>query len=446
MAESSLSPKVGQVLVFEGDDSARRLIEGALKQSGYEVVVGAGAGAAESLEMAARSPPEAMVFADKPPTPDAAAFLRALAEGGLETPVVVTGSPASMARPVDLLRAGALDYLRKPLVPKAVSEAVARAVTVAQQRRGKRDEASRRPPGLVIPPPQPAASPRGGARTLHPELAAIADGLAKRGIEVPAVPAVVAELRKAIRGQRSSLDDVARLVQRDQSLALDVLKIANSAVYARGARTSDLKAAIGRIGLAQLEGLIEMVFLRGCYQPRQPLFKALLAELWKYSIAVAIAMRVLAEGMTGPSRLDAGVAYVAGLFSDVGAAFLLWLVSERAPELEMEIFLPFVRDRHEALGAQLLGTMGLDPAIVQLASYHHSQSAPTGVSLYWSLAAVASELADRAIPQCDLTRRARRGVAFVGQCADTLRINETALRKAGDQTEEELQVILDALF
>jgi HD-like signal output (HDOD) protein len=296
-------------------------------------------------------------------------------------------------------------------------------------------------PGIVVP--APARAPRGQPQ--HPGLNTIAEGLKNRTIEVPAVPAVVGDLRKAIAGQKSSLDDVARLIQRDQSLALDVLKIANSAVYARGARTSDLKTAVGRIGLVQLEGLIEMVFLRDCYQPRVPLFKSLLAEIWRYSVGMALAMRILADGMSGPSHLDGGVAYAAGLLSDVGASYLLWLISERAPDLEIDVFLPFVRDRHEAIGGQILAAMSLDPAIAQVGTHHHAQSPPMGVSLYWSLAAVASELCDRAVPRGDITRNVRRGVAFVGQSADALRITEVAMRKAADHLDDELHGILEAL-
>ena len=51
----------------------------------------------------------------------------------------------------------------------------------------------------------------------------------------------------------------------------------------------------------------------------------------------------------------------------------------------------------------------------------------------------------RAVDGGDITRHTRRGVAFVGQCADSLRINETALRKGADQLAVELEGILEAL-
>jgi HD-like signal output (HDOD) protein/CheY-like chemotaxis protein len=441
LVEAPTSTKaVETVLVVESEDLVRRAIEGALGQQGYKVTVSASA--TEARETAATEAPEAILFADKPPGGEVMTFLRGAPDADV-SPVIVTGPPPAMARVVDILRAGAIDYLRKPMTPKAIVDAVARAAGIAKQRRQQREGsgAAADVPLLGVPP----AVAHRGPRPLHPALGSILDAIKRQEIEIPAVPTVVSELRRALSDQRASLDDLSRLIQRDQSLSLDVLKVANSAIYARGSRTSDLKMAVGRIGLKQLEGLIETVFLRGCFQPRQPTFKSLLSEIWRYSVAMAIAMRILAENLTGPSRLDPGVAYVTGLFSDVGAAFLLWLVSERAPDLEMEIFVPFVRERHETVGGQLLATMGLDPAIAQLASYHHTQSPPTGVSLYWSLAAVASELADRAVPRGDLTRTTLRGASFVGQSADALRISEVALRKATDQLDLELAGILEAL-
>ena len=339
----------------------------------------------------------------------------------------------------EALRAGAVEFVRKPLAPEPFIGAVNRAVTIALRRTSGAGATGPVTPFVPDPPPTRRPPP------LPPPLAAIADGLASRTIEIPAVPAVVSDLRRATRDPRTSLDDVAKLIQRDQSLSLDVLKIANSAAYLRGSRTSDIKTALGRIGLKQVETLLETVFLRGFYQPRQRLFKDLLGSVWRYSVASAIAMRLLAENHGSPTKLDPGVAYAAGLFRDVGASFLIWIVSERAANVDVKVFIPFVRERHEAVGGQILATWSLDPAIPQLASTHHAQSPPMGASLYWSIAAVATELADLAVPGGDLMRTAQRGAAFVGASADSLHISEAILRKVQDQLSVELDGILTAL-
>jgi hypothetical protein len=135
------------------------------------------------------------------------------------------------------------------------------------------------------------------------------------------------------------------------------------------------------------------------------------------------------------------VAYAAGLLRDIGAAFLIRLISEKAPLVEPSIYLLFMRQRHEAISAQILSGFGLDAAIPQLGGSHHAQSAPTGSSLYWPLSAVAAELADAALSGGDVSRLLRRGAGFAGAAVDTLHIGEGVLRKAGDQVTSELKVI-----
>jgi HD-like signal output (HDOD) protein/DNA-binding NarL/FixJ family response regulator len=428
-----------EVLVLDADDAARAAVEGALRRQGH-AVQGFG-NADQAFDAAIATPFQVMVVADKQVVLDAPGFLRRLAQKNVTAPAVVIGSAQTTSdRIFEALRAGAVEFVRKPLAPEPFLGAVNRAITIAARRAsGSGAAAARTTPFIPEPPHTRRPAP------LPAPLVAIADGLASRTIEIPAVPTVVSELRRATRDPRTSLDDVARLIQRDQSLSLDVLKIANSAAYIRGSRTSDIKTALGRIGLKQVDTLIETVFLRGFYQPHLRVFKDLLGSVWRYSVASAIAMRLLAENHGSPAKLDPGVAYAAGLFRDVGASFLIWLVSERAANVDVNVFIPFVRERHEAAGAQILATWSLDAAIPQLAATHHVQSPPLGASLYWSIAAVATELADLAVSGGDLMRTTQRGAAFAGACADSLHITEGTLRKVQDQLSIELNDILTAL-
>jgi hypothetical protein len=130
---------------------------------------------------------------------------------------------------------------------------------------------------------------------------------------------------------------------------------------------------------------------------------------------------------------------------DIGAAFLIRLVSKHAPTVDPAVYLLFVRQRHELVSQQVLSGIGIDPAIGQIGGSHHGQSAPTGSSLYWPLSAVATELADTVAPGGDVTRLGRRGAAFAGTSADTLHISEGLLRKATDQVAAEMSSV-SALF
>ena len=423
------------VLVIDSEEGPRRALEGALSRQGYQVK--GTADAEEALKMAGEGPLHAIILGDRLAQLDAPAMLRRLFEGRVWAAVVVTGmAQTTSERIIESLRAGAVEFVRKPLQPAAVIDAVHRAVTIGRKRQAEPPSTAPGFPESVLPRrPTP----------LPPELAIILDSLRELPVEIPASPIIVSELRRAINEARTSLDDVARLVQYDPGISLALLKLANSSNYARGTRTSDIKTAVGRVGLKPLEAVVDTIFQRGCFVPQAQPFRDLLSLLSRYSAASAIAMRVLAE-LLGPSaRLDPGVAYAAGLFSDVGAAFLIRLISERAPSLDPAVYLLFLRQRHEYVASTLLSGLGLDPAIPQVCGSHHAQSAPTGSSLYWPLSAMAAELADTVLPGGDVTRLVRRGASFAASSADTLHISEGMLRKATDLVANEMSAV-GALF
>jgi HD-like signal output (HDOD) protein/ActR/RegA family two-component response regulator len=449
--QKSAAPE--SVLVIDNDEAARKALEGALTRQGYQVK--GSADVDEALMMARTGPIDVIIVGDKLAQLDAPMFLRRLSEGNVGSAAVVTGvAQTSTERIIENLRAGAVEFVRKPLQPATVMDAIHRAVGIARKRQGAPEPAVTSFPDSVLPrKPTPMPAP----------LAAIFDGL-REGVDsagpskgpvppamssaehssssltrsIPSSPIIISELRRAMSQTRTSLDDVARLAQYDQSISLELLKLANSPGYSRGMRTSDIKTAVGRVGLKQLEAVVQAAFDRNGDQPSEPHFCHLLSSLWRYSAATAIGMRALAENLGTGARLDPGVAYAAGLFRDVGAALLVRLISQEAPAVAPAEYMLFIRQRHEAVAAQLLSGLGLDPAIPQVCGSHHAQSAPTGSSLYWPLSAVADELAHTVVTGVDVTRLVRRGASFAATCADTLRISEGVLRKATDQVVAEL--------
>lgn len=423
------------VLIIDSEEGLRRTLEGALSRQGYRV-----AGSAdpdEALRIASAGPLHAIILADKQAQLDAPAVLRRWSESHVAAPVVVTGmAQTTTERVIENLRAGAVEFVRKPLQPAAIMDAVQRAVAIARRRQGERAAAAPLFPESVVP--------RGSA-PLPPEMAAILDLAREAPVEIPASPIIVNEVLHAINQSRTSLDDVARLVQYDPSLSRQVLMRANSSPGARGLRISDIKTAVARMGLQQLGAVVDGIGQRACFMPGGQPLRDFLGALGRYSAATGIAMRVLADLLGPAARLDSAVAYGAGLFRDIGAAFLIHLISEKAPAADPAAYLLFVRQRHESVSQQVLSGIGLDPAIGQVAGSHHAQSAPTGSSLYWPLSAVGAELADTVVPGGDVTRLLRRGAGFTATSADTLHISEGMLRKATDQVAAEMSSV-SALF
>ncbi|HVR60346.1 MAG TPA: HDOD domain-containing protein, partial [Polyangia bacterium] len=423
------------VLIIDSEEGLRRTLESALSRQGYRVT--GSADPDEALRIAGAGPLHAIILGDKQAQLDAPVVLRRWSQSRVVAPVVVTGvAQTTTERVIENLRAGAIEFVRKPLQPAVVMDAIQRAVIIARRRQAEPPVPPRLFPDSVVP--------RGPA-PMPPEMAAILDLAREAPVEIPASPIIVNEVLHTISQARTSLDDVARLLQYDPSMSREALVLANGSKGGRGLRTSDIKTAVARLGLKQLAAVVDGIGQRACFVPRAEPLRDFLNALWRYSAAAGVAMRVLAELLGPAARLDSAVAYGAGLFRDIGAAFLIRLISEQAATADPAVYLLFVRQRHESVSQHVLSGVGLDPAIGQVAGSHHAQSAPTGSSLYWPLSAVAAEVADTVVAGGDVTRLLRRGAAFTATSADTLHISEGLLRKATDQVAAEISSV-SALF
>jgi two-component system, NtrC family, response regulator HydG len=116
----------GRVLVVDDEPSARSGLEKLLKQEGYTVDVAAdGAGA---LTIASERPPDVVVTDLKMPQMDGVELLGKLHEQDADLPVIVVTAFSDVSSAVSAMRAGAEDYLTKPVDFDALTLAIERAI------------------------------------------------------------------------------------------------------------------------------------------------------------------------------------------------------------------------------------------------------------------------------------------------------------------------------
>lgn len=114
------------VLVVDDDTSARRALESALRQDGF--LVSAAADGVDALAEARRAPPEVVLTDLQMPRMDGVALCESLHAIDPNLPVIVVTASSEMQSVLGSLRAGAEDYLVKPLEYDAVLWRVERAV------------------------------------------------------------------------------------------------------------------------------------------------------------------------------------------------------------------------------------------------------------------------------------------------------------------------------
>ncbi|HUK66691.1 MAG TPA: HDOD domain-containing protein [Anaeromyxobacteraceae bacterium] len=132
-------------------------------------------------------------------------------------------------------------------------------------------------------------------------------------VPIPPYPAVALKVQQLLSRKDFGLADLSRLISSDGTLAADVLRCANSAVYARGSPVTTLAQAVTRVGSQQVLRLLLASSLAGHAQEAGTL-ALLRRQVWIESLASAAVCQELAR-LRG---LKSEEAFVVGLLHDFG--------------------------------------------------------------------------------------------------------------------------------
>jgi len=207
----------------------------------------------------------------------------------------------------------------------------------------------------------------------------------RRQLELPQLPSTSIGALDLCSRPQVEIQDIVALIERDPVLSSELLRTANSVLYAGAEPAQTLYDAVLRIGLRTLRSMLYAVSVRGAILGERSL-STYAEEVWRQSSSCAAIARELAK----PLGLGAEQAYLIGLLHDVGKLPLLAMLrkavlkeSEVTPALVGRMF----RTYHEECGAALARTWRLPEEIVEVAGRHHDFA---GNERYGKSAALAS--------------------------------------------------------
>lgn len=188
-------------------------------------------------------------------------------------------------------------------------------------------------------------------------------------LDVPTIPTIIAEAMRLADDPEASIQEIQRLIEKDQSVAGRLMRLANSPMLRRSRDAKTIKEAIIRIGQHRLKNsLFELFVETKLFVSKE--YADLVRALWRHSVATAILSREIAQRLA----IDIDVAYLAGLVHDAGKAALLSTVidvlegKEALPEMILERAL---KDSHELAGANVVRQWNLNEEITDAVSNHH---------------------------------------------------------------------------
>ena len=189
-------------------------------------------------------------------------------------------------------------------------------------------------------------------------------------IDVPAKPEVLVRMSLMLADDAINVDAVGSLVQSDMALAAAVMKAVNSSLYGLKGRVNNVHQAVTYLGTREVAGITYEMGLRAAFASAPEL-----EPIWARAGQRGLIMGRLGEAL----GLDAWAAHSAGLFEECGKAVLfrhssvryraMLLEAADDEELAMLEHAEFGVS-HDALGAALCESWGLDAAAVASVRYH----------------------------------------------------------------------------
>jgi len=132
---------------------------------------------------------------------------------------------------------------------------------------------------------------------------------------IPTLSTIIDKVFTVLGDRNSSFSDLSDIIKYDQAISSKVISIANSAYYSRGIDIFSLQRAMINIGYEEVKGIITCLLFMENILKKLKLKEEDLLSLWKHSMHVACAAKVLSEKtlIEDPTKV-----YTIALLHDIG--------------------------------------------------------------------------------------------------------------------------------
>jgi putative nucleotidyltransferase with HDIG domain len=231
--------------------------------------------------------------------------------------------------------------------------------------------------------------------------AAIGARLDERRVELPVMPDVATRILAGGLAESDDVRQLAALLHRDPALAVQVLRVANSASHGGTVAIQSIAQAVMRVGLMTVREVVVAVAV-GSRVFRAPGMEDVVHHLWRHSVVAGFYAKEVARTL----RSNVESAFLCGLLHDVGQPVLLTLALDvwktdlgqaKTTVPERPACLEVLRRRHTAMAPVLAETWTLPTPVIESIAHHHAPTLPGLASDAACVAALADELAHYAV-------------------------------------------------
>lgn len=197
---------------------------------------------------------------------------------------------------------------------------------------------------------------------------------------LPVFSQVALDIQNAIN-TNAELSQIEAMILKDQSLAAEILRLANSAVFAGLSTQKSVQQALIRLGVKRVYSMVMMAAQQQSFQARDPHLDALMKTLWQHAAAGASACRWVALKCKQQSLAED--AFLAGLLHDLGSMMVLkacdeLMAQDQNTQLDAEAVAEVIDALHTEYGYRIMQNWNLPPLYAEIARDHHSSQNDSG--------------------------------------------------------------------
>ncbi|MFA5576505.1 MAG: HDOD domain-containing protein [Tissierellaceae bacterium] len=197
--------------------------------------------------------------------------------------------------------------------------------------------------------------------------------------DVKTIPEIITRIINLTDNPDSTVNDIEKLVLRDQALTGKILRLANSAYYGYARRISTISEATVLLGFQAIKGIALASMARDYMSSEFKGYSLEEKQLWNQSQTCAIISRYIARQLKYPNPEEA---YIAGLLRDIGKTILNEHMESEYKEVLSKVSsegISFLDAENEVFGydhAQIGGIVAekwnLPAVLIDAIKYHHT--------------------------------------------------------------------------
>jgi len=189
-------------------------------------------------------------------------------------------------------------------------------------------------------------------------------------IKMPVLPGIVTQVRRVQESQDSTIEDLAKIIEKDIMISTKIIFIANSPLYRGIDKVEDLNSALLRLGMKAASGVISTLVSKDLFNSEKKIVNDLLQKLWIHSFACGCFGKRIAQetGLQNPDTV-----FLMGIVHDIGKMLLIRAIADIYPEESFESLelMRGIHEIHTTFGGVLLKKMHFPAEFIRIAEFHH---------------------------------------------------------------------------